>query len=161
MKILLPSLRDNHRYILCQVFPAWESIDPKDVYYAINDVSRGWFGDARTSEIQPVVIQMSPGFLIVRCIRGGEEDLTVVLQTIIEINGKKTRLRPVRTSGTIKTLKQYVSVHLPPLLTQKEVRISGTVVTGLSDSEGRIDIPDDDTGPKELRFITTHEVDGA
>ena len=161
MKILLPSLRDNHRYVLSQVHPVWESFDPRDVYYAMNDVARGWFGDLRTSEIQPVVIRFSPGFLIVRCIRGGEADLTAILLTIVEINGKRVKLCPVRTSGTIKGLNEFLSAHVPPVMSKNEVRVSGTLVPVLSDSLGRIDIQDDDTGPKQLRFITTHEVEGA
>ena len=160
MKVLLPVLRDNHRYLLCRVFPEWAVIEPREMYYTINAAATAWLGDLRTSEIQPVVIHALPGKLVLRCTRGGESEMVSVLAAIHETGGKNIAIRPVRTSGTLLSLERK-SPGLGGPWSEVGALVLGTQVRAFCDPNGRLDVRNDDTGPKQLRFITTHEVEGA
>ena len=103
-----PTLREKRRYILVSVEPSGVTIDRKDLYYAICDANTSLWGDETASVINPAVIVSEGQYVIIRCRRGTERELSIALSTITSCRDHHIALRIVAASGTIETLREKI-----------------------------------------------------
>ena len=103
-----PTLREKRRYMLVSVDPSGTLIDRKDLYYAICDASTSLWGDVTAAVIMPAVIASEGQYVIIRCRRGTERELSIALSTITRCHDNPIALRIVAASGTIETLREKI-----------------------------------------------------
>jgi ribonuclease P/MRP protein subunit POP5 len=109
-----PTLREKRRYILVSVDPYGTIIDRKDLYYAICDANTSLWGDVMAAVIMPAVIASEGQYVIIRCRRGTERELSIALATITSCHDNPIALRIVAASGTIETLREKIKRPEPP-----------------------------------------------
>jgi len=112
MTVRPPTLRDKRRYVLVKVDPPGTAIDPKELYYAVSDAVTSLWGDAVAGVIVQAVICAEGCYVVIRCRRGTERELSVALSTITQYRDTKIALRTIATSGTIDSLRDRMNV--PP-----------------------------------------------
>lgn len=110
MTVRPPTLRDKRRYVLVRVDPPGTVIDPKELYYAISDAVTSLWGDAVAGIIVQAVICAEGNYVVIRCRRGTERELSVALSTITQFRDAKIALRIIATSGTIDSLRDRMIV---------------------------------------------------
>jgi ribonuclease P/MRP protein subunit POP5 len=103
-----PTLREKRRYMLVFVEPFGTIIDRKDLYYAVCDATTSLWGDVTAAIIMPAVIASEGQYVIIRCRRGTERELTIALSTITSCRDNPLALRIVAASGTIDTLREKI-----------------------------------------------------
>ncbi len=103
MTIRPPTLREKRRYILISIEPSGMVIDRKDLYYTICDAITSLWGDVTAALIMPAVIGSEGRYMILRCRRGTERELSLALATITCCRENPIALRIVAASGTINT----------------------------------------------------------
>ena len=103
-----PTLREKRRYLLVRIEPAGTIIDQKDLYYAVSDATTSLWGDAAAAVIMPAVVASEGQYVIIRCQRGTEQDLSIALSTITTCCDIHIALRMVAASGTIETLREKI-----------------------------------------------------
>ena len=108
MKPLPPTLRENHRYVLYEADPPDDRYEKKLIFLTLADRGRQLLGDAGFSLVNPSLIIKEGNYYIVRCRRGEEKKLLAITATITSCMGLQIALRPVATSGTIKSLKDRI-----------------------------------------------------
>jgi ribonuclease P/MRP protein subunit POP5 len=105
MTVRPPTLRDKRRYILVRVDPPGIPIDQKELYYAISDAVTSLWGDAMAAVIVQAVICAEGDYVVIRCRRGTEREITTALSTITMYRDTKVALRIIAASGTIDSLR--------------------------------------------------------
>ena len=103
-----PTLREKRRYILVSVEPSGEIIDRKDLYFAVCDATTSLWGDVTAAVISPAVIASDGQYVIIRCRRGTERELSIALSTITRCRDRSIALRIIAASGTIDTLRERI-----------------------------------------------------
>ncbi len=103
-----PTLREKRRYILVSVEPSGEIIDRKDLYFAVCDATTSLWGDVTAAVISPAVIASDGQYVIIRCRRGSERELSIALSTITCCRDRSIALRIIAASGTIDTLRERI-----------------------------------------------------
>ena len=103
-----PTLREKRRYMLVSVEPFGTIIDRKDLYYAVCDATTSLWGDVTAAVIMPAVITSEGQYVIIRCRRGTERELSIALSTITCCRDNPIALRIVAASGTIDTLREKI-----------------------------------------------------
>ena len=116
MSVRPPTLREKRRYLLVRIEPAGTIIDQKDLYYAVSDAITSLWGDVVAAVIMSAVVASEGQYMIIRCQRGTEQDLSVALSTITSCCDNRIALRMVAASGTIDTLREKIrSIKKPDL----------------------------------------------
>ncbi len=105
MKPLPPTLRENYRYILYEIDPPDTSLEKKYIYQTIAERGRSLIGDNGFSLVNPSLIIKQDKYCIIRCRRGEEKMLLAITATVTSGFGQGIALRPLATSGTMKSLK--------------------------------------------------------
>ena len=103
-----PTLRVKRRYLLIRIEPAGTIMDQKDLHYAISDAVTSLWGDAMAAVIMSAVVASEKQYMIIRCQRGTEQDLSIALSTITKCCEIPVALRLVAASGTIDTLREKI-----------------------------------------------------
>ena len=101
-----PTLREKRRYLLVQIEPARTIIDKKDLYYSVSDATTSLWGDVVAAVIMSAVVASEGQYVVIRCQRGTEQDLSIALSTITTCCDIPIALRMVAASGTIDTLRE-------------------------------------------------------
>jgi ribonuclease P/MRP protein subunit POP5 len=114
MSVRPPTLREKRRYLLVHIEPAGTIIDQKDLYYVVSDATTSLWGDVVTAVITSAVVASEGQYVIIRCQRGTEQDLSVALSTITTCCDNHIALRMVAASGTIDTLRDKIRRVKPP-----------------------------------------------
>ena len=109
-----PTLREKRRYLLIHIEPAGTIIDQKDLYYAVSDATTSLWGDVVAAVIMSAVVASEDQYVIIRCQRGTEQDLSVAISTITTCCDVPIALRMVAASGTIDTLREKIRRVKPP-----------------------------------------------
>jgi ribonuclease P/MRP protein subunit POP5 len=160
MKPLPPTLRTKKRYILTGIEPPSANVDQKDLYYAITDAVTSLFGDVRAAAISPAVISSGPGYVIVRCTRGGEQDLRIALSTVTAAGNGRIVLRPRATSGTLHALRR----KLPQERSAEpehpaEVHFGGREYDARRFQVQKVDLMEKGIKSQELLFLTQDDLE--
>jgi len=108
-----PTLRENRRYILVRVEPAGTVIDQKELYYTISDAVTSLWGDTVAGLITQAVVAAENGHVIIRCLRGTEQELALALSTVTACRDVRLALRIVAASGTIESLRERIRTVKP------------------------------------------------
>jgi len=103
-----PTLRAKRRYLLVHIEPAGTIIDQKDLYYAVSDATTALWGDVVAAVIMTAVVASEGQYVVIRCQRGTEQDLSIALSTITTCCDMPVALRMVAASGTIDTLREKI-----------------------------------------------------
>jgi ribonuclease P/MRP protein subunit POP5 len=103
-----PTLRQKRRYLLVHIEPAGTIIDQKDLYYAVSDATTSLWGDVVAAVIMSAVVASESQYVVIRCQRGTEQDLSIALSTITTCCDIPIVLRMVAASGTINTLREKI-----------------------------------------------------
>jgi ribonuclease P/MRP protein subunit POP5 len=103
-----PTLRMKRRYLLIRIEPMGIIIDQKELYYAVSEASTSLWGDMVAAIITPAVVASEGQYVIIRCQRGTEQDLSIALSTISTCCGTHITLRMIAASGTIDTLREKI-----------------------------------------------------
>ncbi|MDR2856144.1 MAG: Rpp14/Pop5 family protein [Methanomicrobiales archaeon] len=140
MKRLNPAMRENFRYILVKIEPydlcslsMWirddttpSQYDAKELYYTLFASITDWYGDRTASQIGIAVPAILGPFAILRMRRGTEHDVFAILPCIREHLHAEIRLAALKTSGTIRTLKEEIMRKRTYLRTQEPLLIQKT-----------------------------------
>jgi len=105
-----PTLREKRRYLLVQIEPAGTIIDKKDLYYTVSDATTSLWGDVVAAVITSAVVASEGQYVIIRCQRGTEQDLSIALSTITNCCDIPIALRMVAASGTIESLRERPAI---------------------------------------------------
>jgi len=100
---------ETQRYIFFRILKENDSsIDQSLILRAIWQSIWRYFGMKEANKIGLWISQLNleEGYGIIRCSRQTKEILISALTLIKEINGNKVILSPIKTSGTIKTIKE-------------------------------------------------------
>jgi len=108
MTIRPPTLREKRRYVLVSAEPSGTIIDRKDLYYTICDAITSLWGDMTAALIMPAVIVSESGYIIIRCRRGTERELSLALATITSFRESPFAIRIIAASGTMNTLRERI-----------------------------------------------------
>ena len=103
-----PTLREKRRYLLVHIEPAGTINDQKDLYYAVSDATTSLWGDVVAAVIMSAVVASEGQYVVIRCQRGTEQDLSIALSTITTCCDIPVALRMVAASGTIDTLREKI-----------------------------------------------------
>jgi len=103
-----PTLRAKRRYLLVHIEPAGTIIDQKDLYYVVSDATTALWGDVVAAVIMSAVVASEGQYVVIRCQRGTEQDLSIALSTITTCCDIPIALRMVAASGTIDTLREKI-----------------------------------------------------
>ena len=101
--------KERHRYILFKVIREGENIlDQRDILNSLWASIWKYFGLKEASKIGLWLLDINfvDGFGIVRCSHHTKEIVLSALTLITEISGKKIILSPIKTSGTIRSIKK-------------------------------------------------------
>jgi ribonuclease P/MRP protein subunit POP5 len=101
-----PTLREKRRYLFVRLEPAGTVIDPKDLYYAVSEAITSLFGDSVAAIINQAVVATESPYVIIRCRRGTERELSIALSTITGCRDARFALRIVAASGTMESLRE-------------------------------------------------------
>jgi len=103
---------ERNRYIIFKIISEEIlSIDHSDILKSIWKSIWRFFGMKEANKIGLWVIEidLENAFGIIRCAHQTKEFIITALSLITEINGSKIILSPVKTSGTIKSIKNYIN----------------------------------------------------
>ena len=153
---LRPSMRENFRYVLVRI-TSDSVFESRDLYRSIAESVVSLYGDRITAQIWPSVMQVSGSYAIIRCRRGLEHDLETALCAISQIQGTPAAIHPLRTSGTIRTLKEKM-----PLCTEKrsaKAVISGVPCDVVVSMQGRMDFKETCIYHEIPRYITEEDTE--
>jgi ribonuclease P/MRP protein subunit POP5 len=103
-----PTLRVKRRYLLIRIEPAGTIIDQKDLHYAVSDAITSLWGDVVAADIMSAVVASEGHYVVIRCQRGTEQNLSIALSTITTCCDIPVALRLVAVSGTIDTLREKI-----------------------------------------------------
>jgi len=106
-------MREKKRYVLARIEPGDVVPEQKDLYYAISDAVTSLWGDAEAAVVAQAVVAAEKGHIIIRCRRGGEQDLALAISTITACRDVRISLRPVAFSGTMASLRQRIRSREP------------------------------------------------
>jgi len=95
----------KRRYLLIRIEPAGTIIDQKDLHYAVSDAITSLWGDVVAAVIMSAVVASEGYYMVIRCQRGTEQDLSIALSTITTCCDIPVALRLVAVSGTIDALR--------------------------------------------------------
>ena len=105
---------ERNRYILFKIInEGLLSIEHSDILKSIWKSIWRFFGmkEANKIGLWMVEIDLENKFGIIRCAHQTKEIIITALSFITEINGTKIILSPVKTSGTIKSIKEYMKTE--------------------------------------------------
>ena len=83
-----------------------EQIDAKDIYLAISDTFVSLFGEIQASYAWVAVMEYKVPYTLIRFRRGFEQKVEAALAATALVKGTSAALHPVKTSGTIKPLRE-------------------------------------------------------
>ena len=109
MGVRPPTLREKKRYVLARIDPAGVTPDPKDLYYAVYEAVVSLFGDMAAAAMQPSVLAIEKGCVILRCRRGAEREFAIALSTLTGCRDAALALRVLAVSGTIESLRERIA----------------------------------------------------
>lgn len=149
-------MRENFRYILVHIIPE-DTYESRDIYHAIADSTMSLYGDTITAQMWPSVMQVFGPYAIIRCRRGLEKHLETTLSAISQIQGRPAAVHPLRTSGTIRTLKEKIPGD-PDNRSGKAI-ISGNPYDVIVSRGGRIDLKEKGIYHDIPRYITEEDTE--
>jgi ribonuclease P/MRP protein subunit POP5 len=153
---LRPSMRDNFRYILVHIIPD-DFYESRDLYRAISESVMCLYGDSIMAKMWPSVMQVFGPYAIIRCRRGMETYLETALSAIHHIQGVPAAIHPLKTSGTIRTLKEKIG-KTPDKRSGKAI-ISGITCDVVVFRQGRIDLKEKGIYHEIPRYITEEDTE--
>lgn len=158
MKPLPPTMREKKRYILARVVPHGAVPDGKTVYYLLQEILAGLFGDAGAAEINMSVVYSEAGYIIVRCRRGQERKLETALSFVTAESGAVSALRPVSVSGTIAALKRKIPVPPPPG-NDCDITIGGEEFVYSFRSQEKVDLHQKGIKHQKILYFTREDIE--
>ena len=153
---LRPSMRENFRYILAVITPDL-TFESRDIYRAIAESVMSLYGDSIAAQVWPSVMKVEGSHVIIRCRRGTEQYLETALSAISLIQGIPAGVRPVKTSGTIQTLKEKIRSHTDKR--DAKAVVSGITCDVIVDMQGRIDLKEKGIYHEIPRYITKEDIE--
>ncbi|WP_319579566.1 Rpp14/Pop5 family protein [uncultured Methanospirillum sp.] len=154
---LRPSMRENYRYILTRVVSA-EQIDAKDIYLAISDTFGSLFGEIHASCAWVAVMEYKIPYTIIRFRRGYEQKVEAALATITTVKGSAAAVHPVKTSGTIRTIRE--EIHKRNFSSRPgKVKINGEWFSAEIRTDNRIDLKEKGINPNIPLYITEEDIE--
>lgn len=153
---LRPSMRENFRYILAVITPGL-TFEPRDLYKAIAESVMSLYGDSIAAQVWPSVMKVEGSFVIIRCRRGTEHYLETALSAISFIQSIPAGVRPIRTSGTIRTLREKIQ----PCTDKRDGKavVSGITCDVVVYMQERIDLKEKGIYHEIPRYITKEDIE--
>ncbi|MBY9003015.1 MAG: hypothetical protein KGD73_03505 [Candidatus Lokiarchaeota archaeon] len=105
---------ERNRYIIFKIInEGILAIHHSDILKSIWKSIWHFFGMKEATKIGLwlIEIDLENKFGIIRCAHQTKEIIITALSLVTEINGNKIILSPVKTSGTIKSIKEYISIE--------------------------------------------------
>jgi len=107
---------ERQRYILFRIIAENDiQFEQKDFLRSIWGSIWKYFGMKIANKVGLWLLELNldENYGILRCSHNTKETLITALALIKEINGKKIICSPIKTSGTIKTLKRVKDIIIP------------------------------------------------
>jgi len=153
-------MRDKRRYILVKIVPPWSSPGTKDLFLVIQEAVTSALGDVSASCIQMAVVHASGEFAVVRCNRGSEKMLEQALAAVFCLGSEPLALRPVATSGTIRSLKEKIAhAARGPCQKKEAVAYKGKLYDAYCYPGQKIDLLEKGFKSRELLFLTEEDIE--
>jgi len=149
----LPSQRERRRYLLCRTVPAWAEPEPREVFHAICEAVTTLWGDTGAAAIAPAVLDCGRGYVVVRCRRGTETQMSAALATVSRAGEGRLALRQVLTSGTLHSIRRRMQ---EPNGTSSDtpVVVDGRAFTARRSAGQKVDLIAEEKKSPELLFFT-------
>ena len=100
-------LREKYRYIVVLI-DSEERIDRKEFEGGMREEVLRILGEIGYSKVMPRVVYFSRGTGIIRVRREGCDSLRIALPLISSIDGKRTHIQTVFTSGTVRKAREMI-----------------------------------------------------
>lgn len=113
MTVRPPTLREKRRYLLARIDPSGITLDTKDLYYAVYEAVVSLFGDVAAAAMQPTVLAIEKGYVLLRCTRGSEREFAIALSTLYGCREHSIAVRVIAVSGTIESLRERIAELAP------------------------------------------------
>jgi ribonuclease P/MRP protein subunit POP5 len=162
MSIRPPTLREKRRYLLVCIEPAGTIIDQKDLYYVVSEATTSLWGDVVAAVIMEAVVGSDGNYMIIRCQRGTEQDLSIALSTITTCCGLPVALRMIAASGTIESLREKIrKVKTPSLeiLSPRECRFDKKLFQTCQANGQKIDVIEKGFKNTNRLFLTKEDLE--
>ncbi len=154
---LRPSMRENYRYILAKVV-CTELVEAKDIYHAISDTFGSLFGEIQASFAWVAVMEYNPPYTIIRFRRGYGQKVEAALATITSVKGAAAAVHPVKTSGTIRTVRE--EIHKRNFSSRSgRVKINDEWFSAEIRTDNRINLIEKGINPNIPLYITEEDIE--
>ncbi|MDR3102523.1 MAG: Rpp14/Pop5 family protein [Methanocalculaceae archaeon] len=111
MRSLLPTLRENRRYILVKITGEFDKMPPqKEIYQRVRDAAADLFGDVGSAKMHIAIAWSEGEHAIIRCSRGCEQETIAAIAVITKFCGAAAVFRTVAVSGTLHGAKTHVKI---------------------------------------------------
>ncbi|MGB8219477.1 MAG: Rpp14/Pop5 family protein [Methanoregula sp.] len=147
MSIRPPTLREKRRYLLARIDPAGTILEAKDLYYATYEAVVSLFGDVAAAAMQPSVLAVEKGYVLLRCRRGAEREFAIALSTLSLCRDCTVALRVLAVSGTLESLRERIATIVPkaPVLPGQDIlpaeqETAGTIPCGYLFGSSPVDV---------------------
>jgi RNase P/RNase MRP subunit POP5 len=109
-------MRENYRYILARICPPARTFEAKEVYMAAAEAFSSLFGEIESARAWIAVMECSGQHAIFRFRRGTDPMVEAALASVCRIGETFVAIHPIRTSGTIRTLREERDRFFQPLI---------------------------------------------
>ncbi len=150
-------MRENYRYILARVVSV-ELVDAKDIYLSISDTFGSLFGEIQASYAWVAVMEYNIPYTIIRFRRGYEQKVEAALAAITSVKGASAVIHPVKTSGTIRTVRE--EIHKRNFSSRPgKVKMNGEWFSAEIRTDNRIDLIEKGINPNIPLYITEEDIE--
>lgn len=157
--LLRPSMRENYRYILIRITPETLPCEAKDLYLAVSEAYSSFHGDRDGARAWVAVLEVRFPYAIIRCRRGTEPATEAAVATVTRVAGRPVALHPVKTSGTILTLREDLAGKKTGQVRTGHVRMNGEEIPALFSAAGRIDLKEKGINLHMLQYIAEEDIE--
>lgn len=98
--MILPSSREKKRYVLFEVISE-EKVFKDEIKNSIYNTALSFLGEDNFAEAGVILVKEN----IVKVNNKYKNEMILILSLIREVNNKKVKINPLKTSGVIKKLK--------------------------------------------------------
>ncbi|MFX1337126.1 MAG: Rpp14/Pop5 family protein [Promethearchaeota archaeon] len=112
---------EKQRYILFQILKEEDfQIDQQEILKSIWQSIWRYFGMREANKTGLWLLELGENYGIIRCSNSTKEIILTALTLIKEIKGKKLIFSPIKTSGTIKAIKNVKNLKNKELIDKNE-----------------------------------------
>ena len=154
---LRPSMRENFRYLLAKISPV-SQFDTREIYVAASDSFNAIYGDIAGARAWLAVMEYSTPYVIFRYRRGEDSRVEAAITCVCTISGLSVAIHPLKRSGTIKTLREFLRPNVIVKVQSGTVKIEGETYQADIYPGKRIDLKEKGINLQVPQYITEEDI---